>query len=98
MSKGLEAFRDILGILSAVSGCEVDMNSERIQTITKELKALEIIEKKNVNVYDFKRDIIQLSSFTYRYYVNNFGYYHNGFAVSLLDEDEFDTLKEVLSE
>lgn len=50
MTKGLEAFRDILGILSAVSGCEVDMNSERIQTITKELKALEIIKKHNPQI------------------------------------------------
>lgn len=47
MSKGLEAFRDILGIFCAVSGYEVDMNSERIQTVKKELERLEAIDNAN---------------------------------------------------
>ena len=47
MNKSLEAFRDILGILSAVSGCEVDMDSEIIQTVKKELERLELIDNAN---------------------------------------------------
>lgn len=49
----LEAFRDILGILNAVSGCEVDMNCERIQTVTKELQELKQENKilKNFTLY-----------------------------------------------
>lgn len=43
----IEAFRDILGILSAVSGCEVDMNSERIITVKSALKRLEEIDNSN---------------------------------------------------
>lgn len=46
-SRGLEAFRDILGIFCAVSGYEVDMNSERIQTVKKELERLEAIDNAN---------------------------------------------------
>ena len=45
MSKELEAFRDILGILSAFSGCEVDMNSERIKLVNQALQRLEQIDK-----------------------------------------------------
>lgn len=47
MSKELEAFRDILGILSAVSGCEVDMDSERIKLVNQALQRLEAIDNAN---------------------------------------------------
>ena len=47
MSKELEAFRDILGILSAVSGCEVDMDSERIKLVKQALQRLESIDNAN---------------------------------------------------
>lgn len=43
-SEALEAFRDILGILSAVSGCEVDMDSERIKIVNQALQRLEAID------------------------------------------------------
>lgn len=46
---GLEAFKDVLYILSAVSNNEIDTNCETIKTIEKSLKALEIL-KRNVKV------------------------------------------------
>ena len=45
MSKELEAFRDILGILAAVSGCEVDMNSERVKLVNQALQRLDKYEQ-----------------------------------------------------
>ena len=45
MDKEFEAFRDILGILSAVSGCEVDMDSERIKTVQQALTELKAIKE-----------------------------------------------------
>ena len=33
MSKEFEAFMDILGILSAVTGCDVDTDSEHIKIV-----------------------------------------------------------------
>ena len=47
MSKELEGFRDILWILSAVSGCEVDMNSEHIKIVKQALQRLEAINNSN---------------------------------------------------
>ena len=47
MSKELEAFMDILGILSAVTGCDVDTNSEHIKIVKQSLERLEAIEKAN---------------------------------------------------
>ena len=44
MSKELEAFRDILEILSAVSGCEVDRDSERIKLVNQALQRIEAID------------------------------------------------------
>lgn len=53
MSKVLEEFRELLGILNTLSGCKLDMNSERIKPIVKELQALNIIKNKRVNVNQF---------------------------------------------
>lgn len=47
---GLEAFKDVLYILSAVSNNEIDTNCETIKTIEKSLKALEIIKEKRVDL------------------------------------------------
>ena len=86
MSKELEAFRDILGILCAVSGCEIDMNSERIKIVKqallkaqKEHRALEILHNK-IN--------IELNYFDKSLYVGDYA--------SELSEEEFNLLKEVL--
>lgn len=50
MTKGLEELKDMLGVLNALSGCKLNMCSERIKPIVKELKAFEIIKKKKVDV------------------------------------------------
>ena len=47
MSKALEAFMDILGILSAVTGCDVDTDSEHIKIVKQSLKRLEAIDNAN---------------------------------------------------
>ena len=61
------------------------------------LKALEIIKEKNVNMFGFKRDIKQLGNrFTYKYYQSNLGNYHSGFDIQELTEEEFSLLKVVL--
>ena len=44
MSKELEAFMDILGILSAVTGCDVDADSEHIKIVKQALQRLESID------------------------------------------------------
>jgi len=86
MSKELEAFRDILGILCAVSGCEVDMDSERIKIVKQALikaekvhKALEIL----TNHID-----IELNYFDNSLHVADYNLH--------ISKEEFDTLKEVL--
>ena len=71
--------------------------SNELAIIRKELKALEIIKEKNVNMFGFKRDIKQLGNrFTYKYYQSNLGNYHSGFDIQELTEEEFNLLKEVL--
>ena len=44
MSKELEAFMDILGILSAVTGFDVDTDSEHIKIVKQALQRLESID------------------------------------------------------
>ena len=74
---------------------------EYFEQVRKELKALEIIKKKNVSVCGFRNRVFGYHSNmtindTYEYYLNYFGCYHNGFDVELLTKEEFDLLKEVL--
>lgn len=73
-------------------------NLRRDNALLKELnvekkKVLEFIFEKNINIERFKSDLLIIGNFTYRYYVNNFGNYHNGLVVKLLTEEEFNTLK-----
>lgn len=70
---------------------------EQLPTIKQSLKALEIIKEKNVNIYWFKSELT-LRNISYRYYVNNFGSFHNGLVVKLLDEEEFNLLKGILND
>ncbi len=57
-------------------------------------KVLEIICEKNVKMYAFKRDTYVLGKdFTYKLYLNSLGYYHSGFDVKTLTQEEFDLLK-----
>ena len=68
---------------------------DELKLVEKKLKALEIIKEKCVNVYWFKSELT-LRNISYRYYLTNFGCFHNGLVVKLLDEEEFNLLKEVL--
>jgi hypothetical protein len=80
---GLEAFKDVLYILSAVSNYEIDTNCETIKTIEKELKALEIIKP--------LCEIVETPVKKYRYLKVN------GVVVyTFKNEEEFNLLKEVL--
>ena len=77
MSKGLEALKEIREALGTVL-------ETRCEIIEKELKALEIIKKKEVNVAWFT-------------YVDNLEDYNKGkFIGSYLTQEEYDFLKEVL--
>lgn len=87
---GLEAFKDVLYILSAVSNNEIDTNCETIKTIEKSLKALDIIKEKNVNV-----GLVKVLGSVEQY--NQTYVYDNMLNVKwCLTEEEFDLLKEVL--
>ena len=53
MSKELEAFMDILKILSAVTGCEVDTDSEHIKIVKQALLKAEKDEKIILGIEDY---------------------------------------------
>lgn len=93
----LEHFQDIKELeVADEQGLTVEnLLPYKCKQVEKYLKALEIIKEKNVNVYWFKMELT-LRNISYRYYVNNFGSFHNGLVVKLLDEEEFNLLKEVL--
>ena len=77
---------------------------EDVEIIAKELKALEIIKKKQISIWRFRNRVFGYEqkqngnnvNDTYEYYTNCFGYYHEGFEFELLTEEEFELLKEVL--
>ena len=88
---GLEAFKDVLYILSAVSNNEIDTNCETIKTIEKSLKALEIIKEKRIDIESFYTSFIE-GDYDYGFYERRYGTY----GKYCLTEEEFDLLKEVL--
>ena len=80
---------------------------EDFNQIRKELMALEIIKEKNVSVWGFRNRVFGYQkkqngnitiNDTYEYYLNNFGFYHNGFDVELLTQEEFNLLKGILDD
>lgn len=91
MSKGIEALKRIenqfnqLGIKFKESGWHI--REDDYFAIEKELKALEIIKKKNVIMEDLERSD-KLRDYNIWGYRGNFDYY--------LSQEEFDLLKEVL--
>jgi hypothetical protein len=104
MSKGIDALNNLLLEISEVVIDEKTMlpgfklpkhQCERIEIIKKELRALEIITKKNVDIYSIKvcinvehyNSVIKSRNFN-----NNYSYeiWYN------LTEEEFDLIKEVL--
>ena len=94
MSKAME---DVKKIVFCIELKGIRCYGEEFRNIIKELQAFEIIKNKSINVDRFKSDLISMSNFTYKDYINNCGKYHNGMKIELLDENEFNNLKEVLS-
>ena len=93
MSKGLKALKNI-NVLQITSKEQPpkfirlsDVFKEDYKTIEKELKALEIIKKKNVNIKDLK-NANGLADYNMWYLRYNYDYY--------LTQEEYDFLKEVL--
>lgn len=92
--KGLDALENIIKTF-------YDKESEDIQIVRKELKALEIIRNKNVFVWGFIHRQEEIGDFkpTYEYYKTHYGYFHSGYDCNkhfLLTQEEYDLLKEVL--
>ena len=101
---GLEALESLVAVF-----CDLEIDEEGFPKwfltgkrgeeyliIKKELKALEIIKEKQVDVFD---DIID--SWSYEEYVDNFNQVRkNGYGKTklLLIEEEYDLLREVLCE
>lgn len=68
-----------------------------LEIIEKELKALEIIRNKSVNVRNLIIYCFEMKD-TYKEYVEAFNYYENYWELGkeLLTKEEFDSLREVL--
>ena len=82
--KGLEALQDLYARLSVKSDIsELDIPLEDYYTIEKELKALEIIKNKELNIYFVKRMSLEDFNFCCQYQQQ-------------LTQEEYDLLKEVL--
>jgi len=61
--------------------------------IRKELKALEILKNKKLNLFEFYLDFIEDNE-NYEYYQCHYARYH----LEMLTQEEFDLLKEVLKD
>ena len=87
MSKGLEALKTVKKLASAYAG---DKYAETLtEEIEKELKALEIVDKKRVNVHKFKWCVFK------KYYVNYYNLHFCDEDDQFLNKQEFDLLKEM---
>ena len=94
--KGLEAL-EIIGNINLGNNpyCAFEHNKlkncsvEEYNIIEKELKALEIVDKKRVNVHKFKWCVFK------KYYVNYYNLHFCDEDDQFLNEQEFDLLKEV---
>lgn len=94
-SKGLEALKHLVDIMPFVF-LESHKKQSCVETIEKELKVLEIIVKKEVNVSMLKSYLkcgVGLKDFTYEEYKK---YNHTIFSKNKLIEEEFNLLREVL--
>ena len=86
MSKGLEAFEDIKTVMKKLFG-GVEHCEKALDTIEKEIKALEIIKRKNVHIY------------TFMYYAKDNTYEEFNMLLDYmfdLTQEEYELLKEVL--
>jgi hypothetical protein len=108
MSKGLEALYKIANVemkeqyKATKNGFTYrvisDEYSKELKIIEKELKALEIINRKHVNVTFLKQTFLWsiLDEKGLREYNCNFGYDDDGYHSNELTEKEYKLLKEVL--
>ena len=93
MSKGLEALKTVKKLASAYAG---DKYAETLtEDIEKELKALEIIKNKRVDVFEL---LLAISNSVYRNPLERYNSYIEGSFNTELTPQEFDLLKEVLEE
>lgn len=95
MSKGLEALEVLKNIQTMTFGNSDLIESaykEECEVIEKELKALEIIKKKRVNVHKFMWCIFK------KYSAFHYNFYFCEEDDQFLDDEEFELLKEVLWE
>ena len=95
MNKGLEKLKTIRHIHDMECGKDERINKD-FDIIERELKALEIIKEKAVNVLMFKAHfVISKPEYEeYQYYLDNCEKY--GFSAFYLTRQEFDLLKEAL--
>ena len=96
MSKGLEALKEICAMCYMRSKeekiCQLFVQCEKYKAIEKELKALEIIKNKKVDIHTLYRDSNIIGD-TFDYY-NNTMLFSRGVQYQLTQE-EYDLLKEV---
>ena len=89
--KGLEALEDIILYLNANE--PKGLYCENIEVIKQELKALEIIKNKRVDVFEL---LLGISNSMYRNPLERYNFYVEGSFNTELTQEEFDLLKEVL--
>ena len=87
MSKGLEALQDLRCMTSLSQDCPYKESNDLCDIIEKELKALEIIRKWQVNVYDI------INSVDYNHYCVLMAGLNRSW---ILPKKKYDLLKEVL--
>lgn len=88
---GLEALDKLFygGYCNGGNPNDVDEMDKAYNIIEKKLKALEIVDKKRVNVHKFKWCVFK------KYYVNYYNLHFCDEEDQFLNEQEFDLLKEV---
>lgn len=102
MGKSLEALEEIKKEINNFYSCDIAYYPnmfDMIHTIGKDLKALEIIKNKSVNIHNLIIYCFELSH-TYDTYVELFNFSDNFWELGkeLLTIEEYDLLKEVFYE
>lgn len=87
MTKGLEALDNLRSMVSLSQDCHYKESNKLCDTIEKELKALEILKNKNIDLF-YLQDTTELER-----YNDACDYYRN---LSYLTQEEYDLLKETL--
>lgn len=95
MKKGIEAFKRIKENTTCYVSQDYDMTNydADVEVVEKELKALEIINNKRVDVASFKAIVSTHPKKALEYYNQSMGFNPR----RLLKQEEFELLKEVLA-